>query len=457
MNKQKYSKKQFICSLVTVLSTIIIVLLAVTVFHVGPQLPLALGCVIAGISAAQQGHSWKKIRNEALKGVADSLNAIQILLLIGMFCAVLIASGTVPFLMYCGMVIITPKTVLIVAALGTALVGMIVGSWGAVGTVGIAFLGIGISFGIPEGMVVGSIVSGAYFGEIISPVADVPNLVTSLFRGKTISAIKKVFLLAMAAFAISEFLYMIIGVRNVSSAIINEMGNWDEVIWTLKSSFHIGPLTLLPLFLVLALVLLKVPATAALTVGILEGMLQAVLFQKFSLLEVVKSLYYGFVYSSENEMLRSLLSAGGIREIISAILMIVVAMGFGGLIKGTGQMDALMKPLLERLNTPTRLRIMTILSCIGINSILPDQYLGLSVSGQIYGDEYERQIISREDLCADLLCGGGATSPLIPWNTCAMYCSSVLGVQALNYIPYAFFGIIVPVLTCMVIIIKYRR
>ena len=457
MNKQKNSEKRFICSLVTVLSTTVLVLLAVAVFHVGPQIPLAAGCIIAGVSALLQGYSLKEILKEAVKGVADSLKAIVILLLIGMLSAVLIASGTVPSLMCYGMVVITPKTVLVTAALGTALVGMILGSWGAVGTIGIAFFGIGISYGISAGMIAGSIISGAYFGEIVSPVADVPNLVTSLFHGRTIPAIRKVFLLALAALAVSEFFYLIMGFGNASGTAAGVTENWDEVLRSLESSFDIGPLTLVPLFLVLGLVLFKIPAAAALSAGIAEGALQAVLFQGSTFSEVMRSLYDGFVYSGNNESLRTLLSAGGVKEIIGAVVMIIVAMGFGGLIKGTGQMDALTRPLLEKLNRPVRLRIMTVLSCIGVNGILPDQYLGLSVSGQIYGDEYERQEISRDDLCADLLCGGGATSPMLPWNTCAMYCSSVLDVQALHYIPYAFFGMLIPLFACIRIILKYRE
>ena len=173
--------------------------------------------------------------------------------------------------------------------------------------------------------------------------------------------------------------------------------------------------------------------------------------------KILEYAWSGFVSETGNELIDTLLTAGGMSVMLESVAVIILAMAFGGIMRKTGQMEALTRPVVRRLRAPWQMSLLTVVNCIFMNTILPDQYLAISMPGQMYGDEYDKRGLSREELGSTVLGGGAVTSPLVPWNTCGIYCMTILGVSPLQYGRYALFGLILPVVTVLRSFIRKKK
>ena len=412
-----------------------------------PQIPLILGCLVAGAVAIWVGYSWDEILDGMVEGITQSLEAILILMLIGVLVGTWIAAGTVPTMIFYGLSIINADFFLPATMLITTLVAFAIGSWGTVGTVGLAFMGIGIALGIPAPIVAGCVVSGAYLGEIISPLSDATNLTAAVVGKSVFSVVRRIVPLAVVALVATEIIYLAMSLLGGTGAAAGATSDVDALMQNLGAAFNITPVALIPVVLVVACIVLKVPAIPSMLFGSLAGVAVAMALQGADLATLVSVSYAGFVSNTGQEMIDNLLTAGGLSSMMYAISIIVIAMAFGGVMRSTGQMEALIAPLVSRLKSFGALNGVTVASCIGMNVILPDQYLGISVPGQMFADEYKKRRLSEEDLSLALLGGGAVSSPLIPWNTCGIYCMGILGVGAAAYAPFAVFCLAMPVIT----------
>ena len=444
-------------ALIPVAVVAVTVFCAIVLFDTGPQIPLTFGCLAAGLVAAHLGFAWEEILQGMIRGITESLEAVLILLMIGMLAGSWIAAGTVPTLIWYGLHLVNAGAFLPAAMGVCALVAFAIGSWGTVGTMGLAFMGIGISLGIPVPLAAGAVISGAYMGEVISPLSDATNLAAAVAGENVFSIVKRILPKAAAAGILSVILYTAAGIRCGAGGAEAVSGGIAPMLESLETNFHITPLAFLPFALVLVCIIRKVPAIPSMLFGAMAGMAEAVLLQKASPGSVLSCAYSGYVCESGNTLMDDLFTAGGMESMLEAVCVILIAMAFGGIMKETRQMDALVKPLFSGIRRAGALKGLTVITCFLMNAVLPDQYLAISMPGQMYGDEYQRRGISRTELGAVLLGGGAVTSPLIPWNTCGVYCSTILQVKTASYLRYSFYGIILPLIVIGAGLISHRK
>ena len=407
-------------ALISVASMAAIVLVTVVGFGGEPQIALVFGCTVAGIVAAVCGFSWDEILKGLVKGIVPSLEAVLILLLIGMLIGVWLAAGTVPALIYYGLLVINARFFLVAAFVICTIVSFPIGSWGAVGTVGLAFMGIGLSLGLPAPLVAGAIISGSYFGGNVSPLSDSDNLVAAIVNRSVFDVVRAVTPASLVSFAIAAILYTVFGLQMGNAEGADVAAGIQPLLAGLSDTFAITPIALAPLVIMIACIVLKVPAIPSMIIGIVVGMVVAVPLQGESLKALMNISFAGYESATGFEVLDSLLTAGGLSSMMNTISIIVIAMAYGGLMQSTGQMQALITPMVAHIKRKGSLRCLTVVTCVFMNAVLPDQYLGISVPGQMYAEEFDKRGVSRDDLGTCLLAGAGATSPLIPWNTCGI-------------------------------------
>lgn len=432
-------------ALVSLVAVIAVMFVSMVKFGADPQIPLTFSCLVAGLVALWAGFRWEEILEGALKGISNSLEAILILLLIGVLVGSWIACGTVPAMILYGLQLISARTFLPAAMVICVIVAFAIGSWGTVGTVGLAFMGMGLALQLPAPVIAGCIVSGAYMGEVISPLSDATNLAAAVVSENVFDIIRKMIPAALAALIIALAGYFILGTRYSAAdqdVIARNIGPLTEQI---RQQFFISPVVLIPMALMAVCIFLKIPAIPSMFAGILSGVIIGMCTQGLTLEQVMDISYNGYVCRSGNEMVDQLLSAGGMEEMLYTISIIVIAMGFGGIMQATGQIEVLLRPLVSRIRSRGTLRLQTVIACILSNLVLPDQYLGISLPGQMYGKTYNDKGIDRTELASVLLGGGAVTSPMIPWNTCGIYVATILSVSPTAYGPYAFFCIALPV------------
>ena len=448
-NKMTHQECSFSHALIPVVTVFAAMFSSIVLFHEGAQIPLVFGCLAAGLSGLHLGYTWEELRDGMIQGISSSLEAIMILLMIGMLTGSWIASGTVPSLIAYGLRVVKARIFLPSAMAVSALTAFAIGSWGTVGTIGLAFMGIGVSLGIPAPLTAGAVVSGAYMGEVISPLSDAVAMTQAAAGGDIFAIIKKLLPLAAGAGILSLILYAAAGLRYGESASEGVAKSIDLMLDSLKGQFSISPLALLPLALVLLCILGKIPAAPAMLFGAMAGMLQAFFLQGEDVGSVFKYAYSGYVCHSGNELMDTLFTAGGMESMQESVSLILIAMAFGGIMEKTGQMKALVSPILSRIRRASLLPGLTAVTCAVINMILPEQYLGISLPGRMYAEEYRKRGLAASQLGAALLGGGAATSALVPWNTCGVYCGTVLQVSAQKYMPYAYFGFALPLLVIL--------
>ncbi len=442
--------------LITVIFMVTSMFTAMVHYQADPQIPLMFGCLAAGLVAAWMGFSWEKILEGALKGISQSLEAILILLLIGVLVGVWIACGTVPAMIYYGLKMISARYFLPTAMTICVIVAFAIGSWGTIGTVGLAFMGMGAALHISAPVVAGCIVSGSYMGEVISPLSDATNLTAAVVGENVFQIVRRMAKPAVIALCITMACYFVIGRQYTGGAETQLDSDIGSLLDSIKGQFSISLLDLLPMALMAACILLNFPAIPSMFAGILCGLFEALFLQQIDMGQVLNVSYNGFLCQSGNPLVDDLLSAGGMNEMLYSISIIVIAMGFGGIMQHTKQIETLLTPLINRIKSKGSLGLVTVLSCVCMNVILPDQYLGISLPGQMYEKTYADRNIDRSDLAVTLLGGGAVTSPLIPWNTCGIYVMTILSVPAVSYGPFAFYSIILPLTVVVLGYIKKK-
>ena len=436
---------KFYQALITVLTLVVIMFFSLVKLGSTPQIPLLFGCLIAGLVAMWAGYRWDDILDGMISGITRALEAILILCLIGVLIGVWIASGTVPTMIYYGLQIISPQVFVPSAMLICTVISFIIGAWGTVGTVGLALMGVGMALGIPAPIVAGCIVSGSYAGEVISPLSDATNLTAAVVREPVPSIVGRMLKPTVIFIMISLVLYAVVGFKYASHDASAVEENIAPLLESIRGQFHISIVALIPLAAMIVCILSKVPALASMMAGIIIAIGEAILLQGQHIGDLLNMSYYGFECNSGNEMEDSLLSAGGLNEMLYTISTIIIAMAFGGLMQHTGQMDVLISPILKKVRSFGGMNALTIGTCAFVNAAVPDQYLGISFPGLMYDKAYRQRGYTGVDLSMGMRSGGAVTSVLIPWNTCGTYVFTILGISSLQFAPYAFFCLILPI------------
>ena len=424
------------------------------------QFILLLAGAVAALMGVLQGFEWNDIIKGVEKSVKSTTNAILILLMIGALAGAWMISGIVPAMIYYGLQILKPEIFLPATAIICALVSLATGSsWSTTATVGIALLGIGKAIGVSEPMVAGAVISGAYFGDKISPLSDTTNLAPAMAGADLFSHIRYMLLTTLPAFTIALIIFVFLSLGVNSS---NEVNDIQPLLTELDSIFNLSPWLFLVPVLVILLIVRKMPALPAILIGTLAGGLFTFIFQQDLLLKLsgenqlnwissYKLIMNAFTVDTQFEanhpILQDLLSSGGMKGMLGTIWLILSAMVFGGVMEACGFLETISKSLLKLAKNTASLIATTAGTCLFVNVTASDQYLAIVVPGRMYADAYRKRGLAPENLSRTLEDSGTVTSVLVPWNTCGAYQSGVLGVDTLAYIPYAFFNLLSPLMT----------
>lgn len=462
-------KPHLLLSLVPIVILILLLVSNIKIFGDSATLgPNQLALFLASVVSALLGFlflkvPYKVIEESIVKSISLSMQANLILLVVGALIGLWIFSGVVPSMIYYGIKLINPGWFLPVTMIVCAIVSLATGSsWSTGGTVGIALIGVGQALEIPSGMVAGAVISGAYFGDKLSPLSDTTNLApamagTDLFTHIKYMSISTVpsMVIALLGFFVVSFFY---GDKGVDLTHINEVTN------LLDKEFNLTPMLFILPALIFVLVSKKMPALPALIIGCFVGALFVVIFQQELLIKMLgpdfsfKEIYgkiievshSGFKLETGNKVLDSLLSRGGMASMLNTVWLILMAMVFGGVMEATGMLEEIAQAVLKLVHGSASLIAATISSCIITNLTASDQYLSIVVPGKMFKDSYKKFNLAPQNLSRALEDGGTITSVLIPWNTCGAYFSAILGVSTLTYLPFCFFNLVSPIIGVIV-------
>ena len=426
------------------------------------QFILILGAAVAAIVGFINKTSYQKMLEEVSENLKSTSGALLILLMVGALSGTWLVSGIIPTMIYYGLQLLNPNFFLVASVLICAIISIATGSsWTTSATVGIALIGIGDTLGISLGMTAGAVLSGAYFGDKMSPLSDTTNLAPAMAGAELFDHIKYMAITTVPTFVITLFLFLIIGF-NIE---INGTPDISNKLEAIDQAFNISPWLLLVPIIVVVLIVKKTPPLVALLTGTLLAALASILAQPQILMSIAESETFNFETAYKGVMqsitvetavetssieLNDLFSAGGMKGMMDTIWLIICAMVFGGVMDAIGALSKISKVLLTLASSTFGLFASTVASCLALNVTASDQYLALVVPGKMFKKAYEDKGLAPENLSRTLEDSGTVTSVLVPWNTCGAYQSSVLGVHVADYFMYAFFNWISPFMTLLI-------
>lgn len=426
----------------------------------GPnQLALLLGGGLAALIGLRRGRHWQQLQDGMLKVVGVAIVPMLMLLLIGALSSTWTVAGIVPTLIYYGLQLADPAWFYAGVAVVCAIVSTAIGSsWTTAATLGIAMMATGAGLGMSETITAGAVISGAYFGDKLSPLSDTTNLAAGVCGVELFSHVRYLALTTLPSFVISLLLFLLIGLQHSGEGAIEQA---DVMLNALTHSMVISGWLLLAPLLVVVLIIRRVPALPVMFIATLLGSLLSALVQADIVRQIggdgSLALYRGLVQtvvgSSQIEtghaFSNELLSSGGMAGMLNTIWLILCAVVFGGLMEASGLLGDITSALTRIARNRTALVATTAGSCGILNLTAAEQYLTILINGRMYGDLYRRQGLSPRNLSRTLEDAGTATSVLIPWNTCGAFHAAALGVATLSYLPFCFFNLISPLMSIL--------
>jgi NhaC family Na+:H+ antiporter len=425
------------------------------------QFALLLSGAVAAIVGFKNKVTYDRMMGAVAKNLKSTSTALFILLLVGALAGTWLISGIIPAMIYYGLQILNPTIFLAASVVITSIISVATGSsWTTSATVGIALIGIGKAIGLPEGMVAGAVISGAYFGDKMSPLSDTTNLAPAMAGTDLFTHIRYMAYTTVPSVVITLILFLILGLTQTTSGVADT----SVLLNAIDNSFYISLWLFAVPVAVIFMIVKKTQPLIALLIGTLLGGVFALIFQPTIVMNVagadtlsVVTAYKGVMNAitvdssveTGNVLLNELFTSGGMKGMLGTIWLIMCAMVFGGIMEAIGALKALSDALLSVAKGVFGLFASTVGACIGFNITASDQYLAIVVPGKMFAKAYEEKGLAPENLSRTLEDSGTVTSVLIPWNTCGAYQSKVLlgEVGMTSYIPYAFFNIISPIMT----------
>jgi NhaC family Na+:H+ antiporter len=439
----------------------------------GNQIGLLIAAAVASLIGVKLGYRWTDIEQGIIAGISNAMIAVLILLVVGSLIGSWMLSGTVQSLIYYGLMLISAEWFYAAACLVCGIAAMSIGSsWTVAGTLGVAFMGMAMAMQLDSAIAAGAVISGAYFGDKLSPLSDTTNLASAVTGTPLFIHIQNLLWTTVPSFLLALILFVFMGGE---PSLASEQ-SIRETIKGLEANFSIGLHLLLPVVFVFVLAWLHVPALPTILVGALLGGVFAVLFQseaisrfvvdsgigtdlsmvEQNILAVWKVLFDGYSSNIGQEALDSLLSRGGMSSMLNTVWLILCAMAFGSVMEKVGLLERILTSIMSSVESTMGLVITTVFTCIGANVMTADQYIAIVLPGRMYKMEYAKRGLASQNLSRTLEDSATMTSPLIPWNTCGAYMAGTLGVATLSYLPYAFFNLLGPML-CIAFAITHFR
>ncbi len=425
----------------------------------GPnQIAMVVAAAVAAVIALKNGNDWHSIQNAIVKGISTAMAAILILLAVGTLIGSWNLAGTVPAMIYFGLKILSPDIFYAATCVICALTSLAIGSsWTVAGTLGIGLMGVSQGLGLSPAVTAGAVISGAYFGDKMSPLSDTTNLAPAVAGVELFSHIRHMVWTTGPSFVIALIVFVFIGLGVADTDGGSDMSVIGNII---AANYSLSFLTLLPLALVFYLAVKRFPALPTILAGTLAGVLVALIVQRPAILAVANSpdlpaglallkgvwitLFDGFTAYTGNGMVDNLLSRGGMNSMLTTIFLVFTALSFGAVMEYGGMLARLIESILGAAKSTGSMIAAVLVTSVGVNIVAADQYLAIVLPGRMYRAEFARRGLHPKNLSRAIEDAGTITSPLIPWNTCGAYMAATLGVPTLAYLPYCFFNLVNP-------------
>ena len=425
----------------------------------GPnQVALLIASAAAGLVGMYRGLTWAEVQESMVAGIKVGLGPILILLTVGGLIGSWMIAGTVPAMIYYGVSILNPSIFFAAAAIICALASISIGSsWTVAGTLGIGLIGIADSYGLSPAVAAGAIISGAYFGDKLSPLSDTTNLAAACTSVDLFAHIRHMLWTTVPAFCVALLFFSLI-----PSGAATAPEQIAELRAAISQEFNVGVGVLIPLAVMIGLIWKRVPAYPAIMLATLAGILTALTLQadvvrKFAFMAnpeatmpvvegLWRTLFAGFEGTTTNEELNRLISKGGIASMLNTVWLILSALAFGGVLERTGILKQILDSVLTLVRSTGDLVAATVTSGFITNILAADQFLAIALPGKLFSSTYDDRGLSRENLSRTLEDSATMTSALIPWNTCGAYMAATLGVATFDYAPYAIFNLACPLI-----------
>ena len=452
-------------ALITLGLLIAVLAFGIVIYGADVHVPMFCGVCVAAIMALYLGHKWEDIEKMMMDGIYKALQSICILIIVGILIGVWINAGVVPTMIYYGLQLMHPTIFFIATLLICSITSLATGtSWGTMGTMGVALMGIGFGLGMNPGMTAGAILSGAYFGDKMSPLSDTTNLAPAMAGTDVMSHVKAMMLPTAITYVICIIFFGVLGVTqyhggDADMSRVTEFANALNVAQ--GGVFHVNPILLLPPVIVIVAVAMKMPAIPGITLGIFAGAIVGLIFQPgqcdpgtlfkygmngFEFPEEVDAMLQASLSAETYETMNELLESGGILGMMNSVAMTIIAMMFGGIMEGTHQLEVIVNQLKKLAKGPAGLVTLTEITCVLSNMTMPEQYISIVVPGRMYAEEYRKMGLHPSVLSSALEGAGTVTSALVPWNTCGVYIRDTLSITVPEYAPFAMFNWLMPVI-----------
>ena len=433
---------------------IVVMSVSIIKYEIDPHIPMFTGVIVAAVMGLYLGYKWETLEAAMIRGISQAMQSIIILAVIGMLVGVWILSGVVPTMIYYGLNVISPKAFLPAAVLICSITSLATGtSWGTAGTMGVALIGIATGLGIPLPLAAGAVISGAYFGDKMSPLSDTTNLAPAMAGTDVFTHVKAMLPSTIVTYVITLGIFTWLG-QSYGSDTAN-LERIEIIQFGISKSFHLSPVLLLPPILVIGLVAMKVPAIPGIVIGILSAAALAPIYQDgITLGKILSCAHKGFVSETGIAELDRLFSAGGLEAMLFSISLTIIAMMFGGIMEETGQLEAVVRKVLSMVRGDGGLIIATEVTCLFSNATMPEQYLASGLPGRRYAETYRNRNLHPAQLSGTLESMGTVSGALIPWNTCGAYMASVLKVPTAVYFKYCYFNLLMPLVVAVMALLN---
>lgn len=433
------------------------------------QISLMLAMGVAAIVGHRNGLGWHEVQDGLVRGVSLAIVPVFILLAVGALIGTWILAGIVPTLIVYGMQLMDPSFFYPATCLICAIVAVAIGSsWTVAGTLGVALIGVAQGLDMSPAITAGAVISGAYFGDKLSPLSDTTNIAPAAAGSDLFEHIRYMLWTTIPSIVIALVLFTLVGLGHSATAAPAALGDLPAV---LAAQFNLGPHLLIPLAVVFVLAVRGFPAFPTILLGALLGAVFAVVFQPDAVIRFAgeersgaiallagawTALFDGYKATTGNAAVDDLLSRGGMSSMLNTIWLILAAMAFGAVMEVTGLLERMVRGVLRVAKSTGALITATLATALGTNIVAADQYMAIVLTGRVYRPEYERRGLAPVNLSRSLEDAGTITSPLVPWNTCGAYMAATLGVATVDYLPYAFFNLVSPLVAVVIAYSGFR-
>ena len=446
---QRTAKKaEFLPSLLVMVAAILVLVGGILVLKLDPHIPLIMCTFVLVFYGLDLGISWSDMRSSAVKSISECIEAIIIMMSIGMVVGAWIAGGTVPFIIYWGLKIFSPQWLLPFTVVLCALMSTLIGSsWTTAGTIGVAFMGIGMGLGIPAPIVAGAVVCGSFFGDTQSPMSDGCNFATAISGAGLYNGVRGMIISNVPALLISIVAYVFIGM-NYSHVSADSASGIAETLAGLEGAFNLTPAVLLPAALLIFLIVIKFPAVPTMIAAAFAGTLCAVLFQGEGLGAALGYMMKGYVGDTGVADVDKIVTRGGLSAMMSTVAIVILSMWMAGVLQRTGIMHAILAKIARIIRKPAGLVTTTTVMTYLFSYFAADPYLAMMLPSKAFAEAYDEMGYDRSVLCRSVS-SAVFFAPMVPWGSGGLYVAATLGVAVLDYLPYYFVGFLAPIITIL--------